>query len=75
MKTFQIWTEGYRATCEHGTARYVGAAEGETFAEAVQSWYALHGTAEDKTYFDPERLTYWGCRFFDNEIDAQRSFG
>jgi hypothetical protein len=25
--------------------------------------------------YDPSHLTVWGCRLFDNEVDARKSFG
>lgn len=78
MKKFDVWLEGYRATGEHGTAQLIGeGVEAETFPEACvkamldNNW----GAADLEKYYDKERNTYWGCRFFDNEKDARASFG
>lgn len=72
MRRFSIWSEGYRATGENGTAVCRGSAEGETFKDACIAFFRGRG---DASYFDPEHLTYWCCRLFDNEADARRSFG
>ena len=75
MKVFQIWTEGFAATGEHGAAYKMGAAKAESFEEACQlvcgeaEFQKRHGT------FDPESLSVWGCRLFDNEKDARKGFG
>jgi len=72
MKYWSVWSEGYRATGEHGTATFHGNFEADTFAEACQRWAA---TTSDPKQFNAERLTYWACRLFDNEADARKSFG
>jgi hypothetical protein len=50
----------------------------------VEELNILSGTSvayEDKAgkleerFIDYERMTYWGCSFFDNQYDAARSFG
>lgn len=50
------------------TAKMLAEVEAETFREAC-----------DKVCSDPnynaEHLTVWGCRLFDNEADARKSFG
>jgi hypothetical protein len=38
MKDFEIWTEGYAATGEHGTASFEGTFKADTFDEAVESY-------------------------------------
>lgn len=47
---------------------------GRTFREAVETLVA-ETKDHDKSYFNLEHLTYWGCRLFDNEIEARKSFG
>lgn len=74
MKEWEVWIEGYAATGGSGTASFEGVYKGETFKNAVESMM------KDKQwniegYYNPERLTYWACRFFDNETDARKSFG
>lgn len=72
MPLFEIWMEGYAATGEHGTASFEGRFEGKTFADACKRW-AIEEERLD--LFDEKKLTYWGCRLFDNERDARRMFG
>lgn len=73
MKDFEIWVEGYAATGEHAPASFEGIYAGNSFKEACvemmldKSW--------DLRYYDKERNTYWGCRFFDNEAEARQTFG
>jgi hypothetical protein len=70
---FEIWSEGFAATGDSGEATLHGTATGQSFAEAClrlakeQPAFAQH--------FDPDRMTYWGCRLFDNEADARKRFG
>lgn len=72
MKRFEIWAEGYAATGENGTANLFGTASGATFKDACDSFFR---NREDAHYYDPQDLTYWGCRLFDNEAKARESFG
>jgi hypothetical protein len=75
----QVWIEGYAATGEHGGAQQLVTPdgktewEGETFKEVVKN--ALKELEWSMGYYDEEKNTYWGCRFFDNEIEARKSFG
>ena len=70
---YDVWIEGYAATGERGTAQKL--AEGvkaDSFKQACE-FYAdqfIEGGC-----YDPGRNTYWGCRLFDNEEDARKSFG
>ena len=72
MKTFQIWSEGYQATGNSSEAIYHGSASGENFPEACDILFK--GTTNEQ-YYDRDKLTYWGCRLFDNEQEARRAFG
>ena len=72
MKIFVVWAEGYQATGESGGATCFGAAQGVTFKDACISFFK---TRLDGHFFDPERLTYWGCRLFDSEGVARASYG
>ena len=69
---FEIWSEGYWATGDKDSAGYHGEWEGETFADACEAWAS---NIQHPEYFNKSRLTYWGCRLFDNEIDARKTFG
>ena len=71
-KKFDIWAEGYGASGQGGTACHFGRAYGKDFKEACITFFSV---ASRPGWFDPERMTHWGCRLFDNEIDARRSFG
>lgn len=75
MKTYAIWIEGYRATGEHGTAyKAASGIEASSFEEAVKK-FARTKEAEDCGNFNEKHLTFWGCRTFDNENDARKSYG
>lgn len=76
VQTYQIWAEGYSATGQSGTATYMGSASGETFKDAVKE-LAKRASPEDRAFYNTDRIqpTYWGCRLFDNEEDARKSFG
>jgi hypothetical protein len=72
MNEYEVWMEGHSATGDSSEAEFCGVYEAKTFAEACAVWNREKG---HPGYFDPERLTYWGCRFFDNEHNARKSFG
>jgi hypothetical protein len=73
-KVYEVWSEGYAATGESAGARFHGKFKGMTFKDAVESYINTLSPDAQKS-FNGERLTYWGCRFFDNEQDARKSFG
>lgn len=78
MTAYSIWAEGYRATCEHGYATFVGSIHGTDFADAVKNWSDAHpGWMQPYEIRNMEegKLAIWGCKLFDNEADARRSFG
>jgi len=78
-RKFQIWTEGYAATGEHGDASLMGEAEGATFDEAVDAFIAKHKeqNPNDAHHWkgSGRNAAFWACRVFDNEADARKSFG
>jgi hypothetical protein len=69
---YEIWAEGFVTNGEQTGARFHGTFEADSFAKACDFWAR---TLPSEKHFDRDRLTYWGCRLFDNEIDARRSFG
>jgi len=71
-KSFEIWVEGYAATGECGTADLMGYGQGVDFCAACIAFFEDH---KSKHLFDSEALTYWGCKLFDNQKDAQKMFG
>lgn len=74
--TYSLWMEGFSATGQHNTAQYLGDFEGNSFNDACDNWA---NSIEEQEYYksgnDKCRPTYWGCRIFDNEEDARKSFG
>lgn len=96
MKTYEIWMEGYAATGEHGTARFIGTAEGTNFEDACRNFRQpedIYGPTLNKAKLAIEQViivhkgeplkldeydtgpSIWGCRLFDNEADARKSYG
>jgi hypothetical protein len=69
MRTFQIWSEGYRATGQNATANRHGVMTGENFREACLNFF------KENKYYDAQKNTYWGCRLFPDEHAARQSFG
>lgn len=74
-KTWQVWIEGYRATGGSAKAQNVGEVEAATFREACDILCSPAEWQEQWGTYNAERGTVWGCRLFDNEVAARRSFG
>lgn len=80
-KLYEVWSEGYAATGEHGSAFQLTLSteistkwKGDTFQKACIN--ALKTLEWDmKGYYSYDNNSYWACRFFDNEKDARKSFG
>ena len=68
-----LWIEGYAVTGNSQTAQCLGFYKVSTLKEAVMEW--LKENPQEEKYVNIERLRYWGCRFFDNETEARKSFG
>ena len=73
IKEFDVWSEGYQASGDSSRATYHGISEGRDFKDACINLAEFDRNFSK--YFDPERITFWGCRLFDNEADARDSFG
>ncbi|MGV6935849.1 hypothetical protein ACWA2B_10080 [Paenibacillus sp. CMM36] len=73
VKSYDIWSEGFVVTGGSGTAHFHGSSTGKDFKEACDRF--AQANPEFKKYYSSERLTYWGCRLFDNHADATVSFG
>lgn len=71
---WEIWSEGYIVSGDSSEATYHGNYEGETFKEAVETWIKTL-SPNSAPVVDLENLSFWGCRLFDNERDARKSFG
>ena len=78
--------EGFSATGQSSGAQTinggyddeVGLIEASSFDEAIIKYEQLSNTKVDKYEGDnAKRSKYgiWGCRLFDNELDARKSFG
>lgn len=77
MKEWEIWSEGYLVSGMEGipaTAQLEGKFHAETFSDACKKWAETLPVKEQKL-FNPVYLTFWGCKLFDNEADARKSFG
>lgn len=76
MKTWYVWSEGYRATGDRAYATLEGIVEADTWPEACRKACVDQGRwREEPGGFDPKDLKVWGCRLFDNEVDARKGFG
>ena len=69
---YEVWAEGHRATGDSSEASLMGEARAATFKEACKLVMQRTGRF---SYYDEEHNDYWGCKLFDNEADARRSFG
>ena len=72
-KSFEIWSEGYSCTGEFSTAQIHGISSGKNFKEACIT-FAM-SDSDFREFFDKDEMTYWGCKLFDNENDARKTFG
>jgi len=73
-KEYEIWCEGFVTMESRSVAQLLGIIRAESFKSAVIEFFNRH----DKTvndYFDEERMTFYGCKLFDNEADARKTFG
>lgn len=73
MKKYSIWSEGYVVTGNSSGAIYHGESEGNSFKEAVEN--LCKKEKGFSAYVNLEKLTYWGCKLYDNESDARKTFG
>jgi hypothetical protein len=69
MKTYSVWSEGFAATGESGTAVCHGTVAADNFKEACKKIF------KKDPYFNENSLSYWGCGLFDNEANARKTFG
>jgi len=69
---YQIWSEGFVSQGETGKAKCMGSAIGTNFSACAK---LAEQNPQFGDLFNPITLTWWGCRLFDNEADARKSFG
>lgn len=87
---YEIWIEGYSATGEHedayqlidsntGKSLWKGCTFQQACVKALNElhWPMLYEAIQGlgSCYYDAKENSYWGRRFFDNEMDARKSFG
>lgn len=70
VRYFEVWCGGYRATGNSGKHWRIGSAYARDFLTALLTVMDQHPTL--KQHFNPEKMTWWGCRLFDQEVDALR---
>ena len=72
MKTFEVWMEGYSITGNCSGATYYGKYKAKRFKSACLKAMVKNKMLNDYNLIDN---TYWGCRLYDNETGARKSFG
>ena len=70
-KVYQIWMEGFAITGNSSKATLLGEMEAESFQQACDKY--IEENPEYKKLYSGKSI--WGCRLFDNEADARKSFG
>ncbi len=70
---YNVWIEGFAIDRDRGAAQYLGSIEAETFKDACVK--VLLNNNWEMIYYDGLHNTYWGCNFYDNEIDAKKNYG
>jgi hypothetical protein len=72
MKKWAIWMEGFRVMEGESKAVFQGEIEAESFKDACR---ILAEQQEWGELFKADPPSYWGCRLFDDEKKARKSFG
>lgn len=73
MNTYDIWEEGFLVMEGSATANLVAKnVPGENFLDACKKYFKKDSLFRINSDGVPSR---WGCRLFDNETDARKSFG
>lgn len=72
MEEYEIWVEGYAATGEMSGASLLAKQKGKSWVDAVSRYMEKN---PGRIRIDERGFTDWGCRLFDNEADARKSFG
>ena len=68
-----VWVEGYAVTGNSAGAYLKDRVEAKTLQDACDK--IASRDPEWKKYYNRDRMTWWGCRIFDNEADARKFFG
>lgn len=76
VKEWEIWSEGYQASGDSGTAVYHDTIEAVSFDEACQKYADSDPMVKSQMKrHGPGHWTYWACQMFDNEADARKTYG
>ncbi|MBA1218164.1 hypothetical protein [Pseudomonas fulva] len=77
IRAIEVWTEGYSVTGNRSPAQRMGVYQAATFDDAVAQHLQTLDAEGQSFYRQSENGVWscWGCRLFDNEADARRSFG
>ena len=73
LQQYEVWMEGHIATGSSSKAELLGVTKAENFRGAVHKVLEKKGMLD--SYFNPEKLTYWACKLYDNEAEARKGFG
>ncbi len=72
MKKYEVWMEGFHVSGNWSQAQFKGRFLGNTFTDACLRWGRTLPTSDQRFL---SGNVFWGCRLFDNEKDARKSFG
>lgn len=76
---YQIWAEGYLVSGMEGKpikAQFLGEFMATSFIDAVEKYKEAICIPDRKLIsITDSGASFWGCRLFDNEADARKSFG
>ncbi|HRI34981.1 MAG TPA: hypothetical protein PLD02_14630 [Saprospiraceae bacterium] len=72
MKEYEIWVEGYADSGNREQASLLAKQKGISWIDAVSRYMEKN---PGRIRIDDRGFTDWGCRLFDNEADARKSFG
>lgn len=76
MRIFDVWTEGWAANEGKFPAMFMGRVEAESLVEACKKLKARSKPDLRRFWRIEEKAAYYyGCKAFDNERDARKSFG
>lgn len=73
-----VWAEGYDASGNHGPAQHLFSATGTDLNEVIKKFVdQITDDSKSNWRFCKDRSIWlhWGCRTFDNETSARKSFG
>lgn len=73
-KQYEIWCEGFVTMESKSGAQLLGKIRATSFKSAAVEFFEHYGESVNK-YFDRESMSFYGCKLFDNEADARKTFG